>query len=274
MPKRLAGAAFDDMREGQIGKQALLLRQAQQLRSSFGKVAERGKAVHHAFRRAGRSRGVNDGGEITGSTQRATGKRRAGSYDIVPRGVPRGCSGGKLDAVDIRWNAATCHLFLVRGAQEASFGLTVLQNVPRRAAIQRWVDGHAHMPGHPYGQIRHDPPSAVAGEYRHPRFRLPVLRLQVSCHAAHFGGDLPPGPLAHLPTAKRLGEKDALRPLALPAIESREREILFHYVVHVCCPDCAPSALDKGASRNSAYDTYCTRSYEILLDSVCYRRVK
>jgi hypothetical protein len=66
-------------------------------------------------------------------------------------------------------------------------------------------------------------------------------------HAANFIGNLPPGPFAYLPAIKRLGEKDAVCPLSLPVVESRERQILFPNDVHVAT-GIALSALTKSTT--------------------------
>lgn len=126
------------------------------------------------------------------------------------------------------------------------------KNVPNIPAVERRIDRHAHMSGHPNGQVRHEPPGAVSGEDRDARFRFPVLRLKIGGHAAGFLAHLPPIPLTHLTAAIRLSQKDAVRPLPLPAIQPRKRQIVLRYKIHESPED----ARTQRSRRERAWQEY------------------
>src|SRR6516164_2559713 len=82
------------------------------------------------------------------------------------------------------------------------------------------------MSRHPDRQVRHDPPGAVAGQYRDAASRLPILRLQPLGNAADLGYRLSPRPVAHFPAAIGLCEENSFGPLALPSVDALKRQIV------------------------------------------------
>ena len=145
------------------------------------------------------------------------------------------------------WKAASCHLFLVRGAQEATLGLAVLQNVPYGPAIQGGIDRHAHMPGHPNGQVRHDPPGTVSRENRDTTSRFPVLRLEVGCHAADLIGHLPSRSSRAPSHRQTAGLEKCGLPAPAPSDTVAKEATLLALRSSFFHRNCAPSALFTSA---------------------------
>ena len=217
---------FHDVCQRQIGEHAFFFIQFDQLGENLGVETEGIEGMHDPFWGAGGARRIDDGGQVVPGADGVALNGTIGGDEHFPRGPIVRAGGGKANTVYTGGDAALGGFPVVGGAEEAGFGLAMLQNLADGFSLKRRVDRDGDVSRHPDGQVCHDPPGAVAGKDGDPAPRFPILRLQPGCDAADFGHSLAPGPVAHVAAAVGLGEENSFGPLALPFVDALKRKIV------------------------------------------------
>ena len=220
---------LDHVRQRQVRQHARIrvLRDALQAGGHRGhEVAE---SVHHALGRAGRARGVHDGGQVVGRAHRLASQGRGLGDDVLPARVALlrvGLGQRVVDAGQPLGDARLHAQPAVELADEQQLGLAVLEDLADGAGGQRRVQRHRDRAGHPDGVVGHHPVRRVLRQHGHLVAGADALRLQVGGHAARLVDHLLPRVVHGLAAAHRLREGHAVGCGALPVVQALQRQLV------------------------------------------------
>ena len=239
--------ALGDVRQRQVAQDSRMLVDLEALAHGADGPRKRGKALHHAFRHAGRAGRVDDGREFVAVAHRAVRHRCRRGDDAVPgRAVDCGRE-RQADPWQIGRDALLHRLPAVELADEQQPCLAVLENLADRAGGERRIQRHGHVPRHPDGEVGHEPVRRVLGKQPDAGAGLEPKRPEVRGHAPRLVHHLAPGEVPDCAASHRLGQHDPVGRCLFPVIQPLQCKrgglnSLFH----------VPRALTRCASRAPA----------------------
>ena len=182
-------------------------------------------AVHHALGFAGGAGGVNDGADRIHLRCRLT----CHGFVLGLQVGPCECLDGGRQRQGDQGHAAGHASLQVGGvvhfADKAGTRLAVLQDIGQRFAVKGGVDGDGDVACHLDGQVGQYPVRTVLSDDRYTAAFGPALRCQPGGRSAHLISRFAPGDVLHLTPTDGLSQVDLIGSLALPAVETLQRQV-------------------------------------------------
>ena len=149
------------MAQRQIRQQPVTLPQAEQLSTARGSKPQGAETVHHPFRQAGSTGGVDNSCQAGGIRQRVVLDRRTGLH-VHPTEIesPAGTQ-RQADSRHPRRNARRHRRPVIELTDQRQPRLRVGQHMRDGLSGKVGIKRHRHMPGHPDRQVGDDPVGAV-----------------------------------------------------------------------------------------------------------------
>ena len=199
--------AFRHMAQRQVGQQAILFTDIEQLDGTRGGKSKIAVIVHHPLGRTRGARGVDDGHQLLGRRTGTIGDRRA-ALQVAPQMIETSAGAQRqTDAAHSCGYAGRHGRPIVQLADKGQLGFGMLQHLTYRFGSQVRIKRHRDMPGHPDGQVSHNPVRAILGNDGNATERFELLLAQPGRSTARLFAHLCPGQGFQLATRQRLHHK-------------------------------------------------------------------